>query len=254
MVELLASGRTAEVFAWGDGRVLKLDRPDWNGLSAFEAAALATLADTGVPAPRLHETVTVGDRHGVVIDRVDGPILADVVNAAADLEPLATTWIELHQSVNAHVVTGLPDLVTGLADGVQSSGLGAPLVEELLALLDDVDDGRRALCHFDLHPGNVIVGADGWVVIDWMTASSGPPDADFARTLVLDAPNSVSARGRFMALVATTGAEERGIDRLQLADWVRIIAGARLAEGFEGEHADYLTSLAAGTRHLGGSL
>jgi hypothetical protein len=51
-VELLASGRTAEVFFWGAGRVLKLDRLEWNGLSEMEAAALAMLAEAGVRAPR----------------------------------------------------------------------------------------------------------------------------------------------------------------------------------------------------------
>ena len=41
-MELLAEGRTAQVFAYGEGRVLKLDRPEWNGLSVFEATVLAT--------------------------------------------------------------------------------------------------------------------------------------------------------------------------------------------------------------------
>jgi aminoglycoside phosphotransferase (APT) family kinase protein len=124
------------------------------------------------------------------------------------------------------------------------------LIEELLALLDDVDDGRRNLCHFDLHPGNVMVAADRWVVIDWLTASSGPPDADFARTLVLDRPDSRSARGRFMVIVEREGMEARGLDRPRLDAWIRVVAAARLAEGFEGEHAQYLTALASGDRRI----
>ena len=51
-MELLAEGRTAEVFAYGAGRVLKLDRPEWNGLSAFEATVLDLLADAGLPVAR----------------------------------------------------------------------------------------------------------------------------------------------------------------------------------------------------------
>ena len=57
MLELLAEGRTAEVFAYGEGRVLKLDRPDWNGLSDFEGTLLADLADAGLPVARPHGTV-----------------------------------------------------------------------------------------------------------------------------------------------------------------------------------------------------
>lgn len=39
-MELVAVGRTAEVFAYGGGRVVKLDRPEWNGLSHYEAGVV----------------------------------------------------------------------------------------------------------------------------------------------------------------------------------------------------------------------
>jgi hypothetical protein len=247
-VELLAEGRTAEVFAWGDGRVLKLDRPDWNGLTAYEALMLAIVADAGLPVPRPHETVTVDGRSGVVLDRVDGPILSDVIAGADDPAPLAAAFVDLQRSVNECQIEGLPDLVAGLADGVGLSGLGDELVAELTGLLGEIDDGRRCLCHFDLHPGNVIVAASRWVVIDWITVSAGPPEADFARTLVLDPPNPRTARGRFMEIVEREGVKARAVDRARLEAWIRVIAAARLAEGFEGEQAEYLSSLAAGAK------
>jgi Ser/Thr protein kinase RdoA (MazF antagonist) len=247
-VELLASGRTAEVFVWDDGRVLKLDRPEWNGLAAMEASALAIVTAAGIPAPRPYETVIVDGRHGVVMDRIDGPILSAVLAAAADLDALAATWTELHRSLNDRVVAGLPDLVAGLANGIRTSGLPPVVVDELLSLLERLDDGARHLCHFDMHPGNVIVGPDGWIVIDWMLASSGPPDADFARTLLLDPPDSSSTRAQFGAAVRREGMRSRGLDDRRLNAWVRVVAAARLAEGFEGEHAEYLTAVASGDR------
>jgi aminoglycoside phosphotransferase (APT) family kinase protein len=249
-VELLASGRMAEVFAWADGRVLKLDRVEWNGVSALEMSVLETVTAAGVPAPRPYETVMVDERHGLVMDRVDGPILATVVADATDAESLAATWTEMHGALNTRVVAGLPDLVTSLADGVRSSGLAELLVEELLALLATIDDGERRLCHFDLHPGNVIAGPDGWVVIDWLTASSGPAAADLARTLVLDPPGSGSPKERFMTIVARQGLQARGLDRARLDAWVRVIAAARISEGFEGAYADFLGALASGARRL----
>lgn len=240
----------AEVFVWAEGRVLKLDRAEWNGLSAMEASVLALVTAAGIAAPRPHETVMVGDRHGVVLDRIDGPMLSDVIAGSTDVEGLASAWTDLHLSLNTRVVAGLPDLVAGLADGIRISGLAPTVVGELLSLLDDLDDGRRALCHFDLHPGNVIVAPQGWVVIDWLTASSGPPDADFARTLVLDPPSATSAHGKFMSLVERAGMKARRIERSRLDAWIRVVAGARLAEGFEGEHAELLAALASGDRRL----
>ena len=249
-VELLAEGRTAEVFAWGDGRVLKLDRPEWNGLSTFEASVLAIVADAGLPVARPHETVTVEGRTGVVLDRVDGPILADVIAGADDPAPLAAEFVELQRSVNERQLDGLPDLVVGLADGVGRAGWATRSSPSSLLSSERSTTVGGMLCHFDLHPGNVIVAASRWVVIDWITASSGPPDADFARTLVLDPPNPRTARGRFMEIVEREGVKARAVDRARLDGWIRVIAAARLAEGFEGEHAAYLTALAIGNEAL----
>jgi aminoglycoside phosphotransferase (APT) family kinase protein len=253
-VELIASGRTAEVFAWDDGRVLKLDRPEWNGLAAMEAAALAIVTAAGVPAPRPYEMVMVGDRHGLVLERIDGPMLREVIASASesDLEALAWTWVEMHASLNTRDVPGLPDLVSSIGDGIRASGLAPGVIDDLVALLAELDDGRRVLCHFDLHPGNVIVGPDRWVVIDWMTASSGPPDADFARTVLLDSRNSKSRLARFGVAVRREGMRRRGLDDRRLNAWLRVIAAARLAEGFGGDHARFLTGLASGARRLDG--
>ncbi len=249
-VELLASGRTAEVFVWADGQVLKLDRPEWNGLSPFEASVLAIVTAAGVSAPRPHEEVMIDERHGVVLDRIDGPLLSDVIADATDVAPVANEFVELHCSLNDRVVAGLPDLVVGLANGIRSSGLAPTIVEELLSVLEDLDDGRRALCHFDLHPGNVIVTPNRWVVIDWLTAASGPPDADFARTLVLNPPDALSVTGSFMSHVQRDGVKARRLELPRLEAWIRVVAGARLAEGFEGDHASYLSSLASGDRPI----
>ena len=111
-------------------------------------------------------------------------------------------------------------------------------------------DRRRSTVSLPLRSssGNVIVAASRWVVIDWITVSAGPPDADFARTLVLDPPHPRTPRGRFMEIVEREGVKVRGLDRSRLDAWIRIIAAARLSEGFEGEHAAHLTGLASGTR------
>ena len=238
----------AEVFAWADGRVLKLDRPEWNGVAVMEAAVLATVTDAGVPAPRPYETVVVDGRHGVVMDRIDGSILSDVV--AGDLELLAATWTEMHRAVNARVVSGLPNLVASMADGIAACGLEPGLRQELIELLASIDDGERVLCHFDLHPGNVIVGPRGWVIIDWLSASAGPSIADFARSLVLRPPGRDSAEARFMACVLQAGIAARDLDRARVDAWIRVIAAARISEGFTGADARALAGLARGDRRI----
>ena len=154
-LDLLASGRTAEVFAWGAGRVLKLDRPEWNGFAAIEAAALEQVAAAGAPAPRPFETVMVDDRHGLVLERIDGPTMVEALLAG-------TTTVE---------VAG--ETLAGLLHHLHA--LPAP----------PGSDPGHTVQHLDLHPFNVISAPSGPVVIDWRNSDIGLPSVDTALTGVI---------------------------------------------------------------------
>jgi Ser/Thr protein kinase RdoA (MazF antagonist) len=83
-----------------------------------------------------------------------------------------------------------PDLVM---EGLHGREMLADMAVRALAVLHDrlhdipaapglphpLGPGKRIL-HLNLHPGNVMLTADGPVVIDWTNASAGPPGADVA--------------------------------------------------------------------------
>ena len=72
-LELLGAGREAEIFAWEDGRVLRLARePSADAMIEREVTALAAAQRAGAHVPRVYERVTVDGRPGVVLERVDG--------------------------------------------------------------------------------------------------------------------------------------------------------------------------------------
>jgi aminoglycoside phosphotransferase (APT) family kinase protein len=238
----------AQVFAINEDRVLKLDRPEWSGVSDFEFDVINRLAAAGLPVARAHGMMTVDGRRGVVLDRVHGGSLQAGLGKAAQerLDHLAVKFAHVQVDINHTTVAGLPDLVTRLGAEIARSGLGPDRVIELTDLLGALDDGQRGVCHFDFHPNNVMVGAGGrWVVIDWLTVGRGPGLADLARTLVLRGQLVDGPLATFMQRVLAHGVRVRGADLDVLEGWVRIVAGARLAEGFEGVYAEWLQSVAA---------
>jgi len=247
-VELLAEGRLAQVFAYDEGRVLKLDRPEWSGVSAFESDVLTKLAAAGLPVARSHGTVTVEDRCGMILDRVDGgSVLWQLLEASvSEAEEAAERFGALAAEINGTQVDGFPDLVDRLRSELEQGPLPDALQAELVELLASLDDGSRGVCHFDLHPDNVLAGPDGWVVIDWLTVADGPPVADLARSLVLGGQWSDSPMVEFMRTFRRASLDQRGIDEATCDAWVRVVAGARLAEGFDGDYARWLVSVAEG--------
>jgi Ser/Thr protein kinase RdoA (MazF antagonist) len=252
-VELLGEGRNAEVFAYGDGRVLKLDRPEWSGLSPFEGEMLELLAGAGLPVARSHGAVTVDGRTGVVLDRIDGVPLGEVLAAAegAEVEQLAERFVELQWRLNFTTVPGLPPLVPRLRVELESTLGDTGQAAELLARLDELDDDTLGVLHYDFHPDNVLVSPDDrWIVIDWLTVAAGPAPADLARTLVLWGQRPTEPAATFMRAVRRLGAEQRGLDDDALDDWVRIAAAGRLGEGFEGAEAEWLRRVTAGSLRL----
>ena len=244
-MELIAVGRTAEVFAMSAHRVLKLDRPDWNGISDFEANIARAAYSAGLPVPEVFENVVVDGRHGVVLERIHGTALSQVLERDAKVNECAEHFVQLHEELQSCELPGLADLVPRLHDEIGRSGLAAEIQLNLQDRLSVLADGAVSrLCHFDLHPDNVIVTNDRWVVIDWLTAANGPPVADLARTLLLRADSASPVIASFTDSVRRYSEDRRGFDIDALRSWTPIIAAARLAEGFGGAYATWLTKIA----------
>ncbi len=250
-MELIAQGRMGEVFAYDEGRVVKLDRPEWNGIAALEIQILHRMAQAGLPVPRADEVVTIDGRSGIVMERINGPSLLEVLRKAtpAEVATAAERFVALQVQLIRTEMPGLDALVPRVANELSVSGLPSELQVELTTLLHELDDGQQHVCHFDLHPGNILVGPQGWVVIDWLAVAAGPPTADVVRTLLL-CSRDTEAFGDFVRAVRGCWLERRGPDGPARQAWTRVLAGARLAEGFEGADAEWLREVASGARRL----
>src|SRR5688572_28115055 len=77
---LLGNGFTSEVFSWGEDRVLKLSFA-WRSLAKVQREFTVTQAvrAAGLPTPEAFEIVAIGNRHGIVFERVRGPSMVKQV-------------------------------------------------------------------------------------------------------------------------------------------------------------------------------
>ena len=245
----LGAGREAEIFAWGDGRVLRLARhPRATGMIEREAAALAAAHAAGAPVPGVYGRVTVYGRPGIVLDLVEGvDLLARLGRRPWTLLSVAGMLGRHHAALHrVEAPAGLPNLRDELRHRLGSPLVPAGVRERALDRLGRLPDGHRLL-HGDFHPGNLLRTDRGCVVIDWTNGTSGDPAADVARTLLLGrggdlegAPFVVRraaplARRLLVAGYLRAYARELPLDRDRVERWLPVWAAARLAEDIEPE-------------------
>jgi len=145
---LIAKGRAADVFEYGDGLVLRRYRTDFD--TAYEADVMRHVAAHGLPVPKVVEA----NGRDLVMERLDGvTMLTDFSKHPQKLFEHARTISGLFERLHA-----IP--TEGWMKRKHPTG--------------------NTLVHLDLHPDNVMITSRGPVVIDWSNAGVGDGDAEVA--------------------------------------------------------------------------
>ncbi|WP_148861218.1 phosphotransferase [Marinobacter fonticola] len=97
------------------------------------------------------------------------------------------SWLA-HALNSVHAQTGdlptvdIPTQLYRLADRLGAQA--GPARRQIEHLLADYRPARhRVLCHHDWHPGNVVIGASGWTLLDWEFAGLGDPCLDIGAAI-----------------------------------------------------------------------
>lgn len=144
-MRLLAKGRAADVYDLGDGTVLRRYR-EAGADTQHEAAIMRQVGHAGFPVP----AVVRATGADLVLERVgDRTMLEDLGR-----RPWRLAW-------------------------------HAQLLARLMSRLHAIPVVGGSVLHGDLHPGNVLLGSRGPVVIDWTNARIGPAVEDVAMTWLL---------------------------------------------------------------------
>lgn len=181
--EQIAVGRTSTIHAYGSDRVLKLLNPGWKASETrLESHAAQIVSATALATPQLFATATVGDRHGLIYERVEGPwLIAGLDRTPESMEGLAVELATLHAAIHRESGLGLPPVHDKIRWAIERSPISSAIRNEALKKLDALPRGDTLL-HMDLHPYQIIRSNGRLVVLDWVTASQGAPAADVART------------------------------------------------------------------------
>jgi uncharacterized protein (TIGR02172 family) len=199
--QLLALGRTAELFEWQPGQVLKLFM-DWcpREWADWEARITRTVHDFGLPVPAVIDIVEQAGRRGIIFERITGSSMLQVIQTQPwRLFSLARRLAELHAAMHTQTMPDLPSYRASLQQRIRAAAVSDAAKASALRQIDQLPDGE-AVCHGDFHPGNVILSPRGPIIIDWIAAMQGQPLADVARTSLLlsigePPPN---AKGRYV--------------------------------------------------------
>jgi tRNA A-37 threonylcarbamoyl transferase component Bud32 len=237
---LLATGATADVYAWGDTRVLKLfkERTPWH---ANEVSATRAAHRAGLPVPAVIEgLIEVDQREGIVFERVDGPTMTEYLQDQPDyVEDCARQAAAIHAQIHSTEVTELPSLVELFHWSIpQADPLEDVTRQAVLDVLSGLPAGE-SLCHNDFYPNNIIVSGQGLVVIDWAIGTRCDPLADYARTwlisrmwrdsLEMSAPEQVQLIWRrFWDAYFSRYGELRSVGSEALLPWQIVVAAASL--------------------------
>ena len=250
MAELVGKGRTAEVWAFGEGKVLK-EFYDWVSpvVAEYELKTALLLNDSDIDLPYCYGRASGKKRFSIIYQRIDGPSMLDMISASPfSLGVRARELARDHRRIHERTHEALPDQKGMLAKAIEQSkeklgDLYGPVLERLSGL-----PGGTAVCHGDFHPGNVIVTKDRHVTIDWMNATHGCPVSDVARTwLLLKSPFLPDSMPLFVRIFSRLFkarilrawlSEYLAISGMKMSDvraWIPVMAAARLRENVPGE-------------------
>ena len=179
----IGEGASADIHVWAPGQIVKLFKVGVSPRLGRHEARM-TRAAFAAGAPEVFDEVTLEGRFGIVLQRLDGPTLQHLLQTrAVTFEQvgaiLATLYISVHKTPPPPDVPSLRRWIEAVSHTSRDM-LPEHIAAGVLTLIDRLppDDG---LCHSDLHPGNVIMAADGPRIIDWACALRASAMFDIAR-------------------------------------------------------------------------
>lgn len=253
--KLIGRGRTALIYTWGDGQVLKLyEQGTAVEKVEYEAELGRRIHESGIASPAVHGFAEVEGQPGIIFELINGPtMLQFAAKRPWRIFRAARQFAELQADMHSHRVEGLKPLNGKILARLERiSSLTPETRAKLTALLESFPAGE-AVCHGDYHPDNLLMSPQGPVIIDWLDANQGHSLYDVARTSYLLSRAALppatpivqrtvitAFRRVFNQLYLRRYRQLKPFSKQDFAHWTRIVAAARLTEGIAEEEKQLL--------------
>lgn len=192
---LLGTGSTAEVYEWGQGKIIKLYYKNFSNDNwvNHEAKIGHIVNKSGIVSPAVYDMVEINGRKGIIYERIYGiSIASHLFTAPWELFCFLKKTAELHYNIHKFSAKELPVQKEKFEYTIKlSSHILGNRIKRILDYIDSLPDGE-SICHGDLNFCNIIISGKKLVPIDWNGAYIGNPLSDVARTIMIICSPSVS--------------------------------------------------------------
>ena len=242
--QMIGQGNTAEIFLYDSGTVLKLFRDGFPESGVMkEWHVTCKVQSVYGRMPKALRLVQHGKRWGILYELAEGQDLFRKIGVHPLLLLKAGKKLaQLHAEMHEKEIGGILTVREKLCQEIGWAGeLSENEKQQIIDRLNRLPTLNR-LCHFDFHPGNIMLSGKQVQVLDWLTACSGDPAADIARTCILMKYGEIRNGDRMTRLilrvtkVCVRRAYRRnvlrlsGITRSEMEQWTVPVAAARLSE------------------------
>ncbi|MDE6597071.1 MAG: phosphotransferase [Clostridia bacterium] len=242
--KLICQGNTAEVFLYDKNKILKLFRKDFPlEIISTELDIAKLISSDLVFVPKVFVLVKYKNRYGILYEKISGKdMIAEMLRKPFKIRSYSKALADTHAKIHTSTVDLSSDIKDKLINNINATtDLSKQEKDKIVSYIKTLPDGK-ALCHFDFHPGNVMIKNNEFYVIDWMTACNGNAASDAARTYFLLRYGELLYANFFVKLVAHIVEKHigkiylrqykklTGISDAEIKKWLLPIAAARLIE------------------------
>lgn len=248
--ELLGKGMTAEVYKWGQDKVLKLFFDNYSDeWVKYEAEIGQNIHEAGISSPAVFDIVEVDGRKGIIFERIYGKTLTSIIlKEPWWFSSFVYQMARFQHSIHQHSTDNIPSQKERFTRTITlSSKILGDKVDKILDYVYKLPD-RDNICHGDMYLSNIMRSNNKLVAIDWSSGYRGDPASDIARTCLIISshatlpgtpdilasmskfPKSFTGRTYLNEYLRISNAKFEDIDA-----WMLPVAAAKLKDKIPGE-------------------